>query len=174
MYLNRCQTSIYRNIKSESVGAAPVGSGVGTRLGAVGAVVLFIILLTGGSAPESSLGGDDLAGDPGGVVGQEPADEPGRVLRPGRAARGEHGVDRAQCRGVHVAGVHRAGIDRVEADAPFGESRNQRELSLLFPTAGSGTPRIIVSGTGTCFFRSGVRPPYRRNNAAAASPTGRP
>src|SRR6185295_20061078 len=77
----------------------------------------------GGSVPaaEAALGVDDLTGDPGGLVGDQPGDQTGRVVGGAPAALREVAADDFVRGRRGVARVDRAGVDRVQRDAAAGQ-----------------------------------------------------
>lgn len=72
-------------------------------------------------AAEPSLGVDDLAGDPGRLVGDQPGDESRWIIRNTVSTVREHGCDRSQHLLREIAGVDGAGVDGVDTDSVIGE-----------------------------------------------------
>src|ERR1700755_381420 len=83
----------------------------------------FAVFVYGRSVPatEAAFGVDDLAGDPGGIVGDQPGDQAGRVVRDAPATAREVAADDFVHVRRGVAGIDRAGVDRVQRDAAAGQ-----------------------------------------------------
>src|SRR5579859_2709246 len=95
-----------------------------------------------GSAPaaEPAFAVDDLAGDPGRLVGDQPGDQAGRVVGDAPAAEREMAADGLVSLGCRVAGVDRAGIDGIEGDPLAGE--------LFGQGLGDGGQGALAGGVG--------------------------